>query len=368
MRRKPAEDRRNLYQQGEVWYLKIQIDGREHRESLRTTVLTEARALRDQRIPALKGELHAWQDAVVQWASEYLPHNVKPATAKRYLCSIDQIRQAVVSAAGGGKTTLERLCVEQVSVKTVAEVVAWSKKHRPGLTHATLRRDLTALSSVLHMCVGLGWMMENPAKGWDRSHIKERREPIMLPRVEDIDRVAATASPMLRAAIRLAQYTGMRQEEIFGLRWQQVARDNRAVTLTKTKSSRTRVVPMDSRAVSILTSIPRNLHCPYVFWRLAQAECGRQEAVRISNPSSGFRNTRDRAGTDKHGITFRFHDLRHWFAVDYLQRGAGSIYDLQGVLGHSSVKVTELYLDYLDPETRQRAVRHVGGGAGYVSA
>jgi site-specific recombinase XerD len=38
-----------------------------------------------------------------------------------------------------------------------------------------------------------------------------------------------------------------------------------------------------------------------------------------------------------------FHDLRHWYAVDYLQRG-GSIYTLLQILGPSSIKTTELYL------------------------
>jgi integrase/recombinase XerD len=46
---------------------------------------------------------------------------------------------------------------------------------------------------------------------------------------------------------------------------------------------------------------------------------------------------------------FRFHDLRHWFAVDYLRNG-GSIYTLQQILGHTSIKTTERYLDHLTPD------------------
>jgi integrase/recombinase XerD len=44
---------------------------------------------------------------------------------------------------------------------------------------------------------------------------------------------------------------------------------------------------------------------------------------------------------------FRFHDLRHRFAVDYLKNKVGSIHELQQHLGHTSVKTTEIYLDYL---------------------
>jgi integrase/recombinase XerD len=46
---------------------------------------------------------------------------------------------------------------------------------------------------------------------------------------------------------------------------------------------------------------------------------------------------------------FRFHDLRHLHAVQWLKDGR-SIYDLQARLGHTSIKTTEIYLKYLTPE------------------
>ncbi len=53
-------------------------------------------------------------------------------------------------------------------------------------------------------------------------------------------------------------------------------------------------------------------------------------------------------------VRFRFHDLRHLFAVQYLQKG-GSIYALQGIMGHTSVKTTEIYLAYLTPDQQLRS-------------
>jgi len=47
------------------------------------------------------------------------------------------------------------------------------------------------------------------------------------------------------------------------------------------------------------------------------------------------------------GVRFRCHDLRHKFAIDYLKNG-GDIYKLKQILGHSSVKTTEMYLAYDD--------------------
>jgi integrase len=46
---------------------------------------------------------------------------------------------------------------------------------------------------------------------------------------------------------------------------------------------------------------------------------------------------------------FRFHDLRHLHSVEYLKVG-GSLYDLSKRLGHTSVKTTEIYLDFLTGE------------------
>lgn len=51
---------------------------------------------------------------------------------------------------------------------------------------------------------------------------------------------------------------------------------------------------------------------------------------------------------------FRFHDLRHLFAVEALRGGMG-VYALSHHMGHSSVGVTEIYLTFLSGEQTQRA-------------
>ena len=53
---------------------------------------------------------------------------------------------------------------------------------------------------------------------------------------------------------------------------------------------------------------------------------------------------------------FRFHDLRHLFAVSWL-KAAGSLYSLQHQLGHRSISATEWYLPFLSP-AEQHAVKN----------
>jgi integrase/recombinase XerD len=132
----------------------------------------------------------------------------------------------------------------------------------------------------------------------------------------------------------------MRLEEVASLRRNQIRGDS--VQLTTTKSGRARAVPLDERALGTLAGTIPHLATSYVFWH--------EPGDRYRNVSSRFRLFVKRSGARP----FRFHDLRHWYAVDYLRRG-GSIYTLSQILGHSSVKVTEIYLRYITPEEAERA-------------
>jgi integrase len=78
------------------------------------------------------------------------------------------------------------------------------------------------------------------------------------------------------------------------------------------------------------------------------------EGERYRNPSSRIAAIGKRAG-----VRFRRHDLHHHYAVDDLRAG-GSIYDLQQILGHASIKTTEDYQRFLTPE-EQGIVKRLGG-------
>jgi integrase/recombinase XerD len=80
-------------------------------------------------------------------------------TLKRYLVSLGQLRGI-----------LDELFVDEITPRTIAQI-----GRRPGVSNATRRRDITAVSVVLRWCVSQNWREDNPAAVWDRSIIKERR-------------------------------------------------------------------------------------------------------------------------------------------------------------------------------------------------
>jgi integrase/recombinase XerD len=220
---------------------------------------------------------------------------------------------------------------------------------RKGPRNATRRRDLTAVSQVLRAAASWGWIDANPARDYDRGVIPERREPIRLPTDDDIKAlIGACPNEMLRGIVRVLRGTGMRLEEAAGLERRNVDFIRKVITLDRTKTSRPRAIPISEQVVGTLQLLPVRLGCPYVFWH-----GGGKRYLNLSSRLAAL-------GV-KAGVQFRRHDLRHRFAVDYLRDG-GSIYDLQQILGHRTIRTTEIYLDYLTPD-EQRVAKRLGANA-----
>lgn len=330
----------NLYRRGPVWWGRVQRAGREYRRSLRTTARAEASA----RFRAWVAELdrgvfygesrHTWKEAVVRFGREVLPRTVKPGTAARYLTSLRQL-----DAILGG------LWLYQINRRAIADMIA--QRQGQGATNATIRRDLTAMSAVLTACSAWGWVEENVARIFDRRIIRERRDPITPPSDRDLELVLAAANPDIRPLIQFAADTGMRQEEIASLDWRQVDAERGEITLIATKTGRPRTIALKTivaDAAGTITGTPEKARRGYVFGHGKPRE-------RYQTVPGKFRRVVARARSQalKNGHSFRafrFHDLRHRFAIEWLKRG-GDIYALSRHLGHSSVKTTEMYLGYI---------------------
>jgi integrase/recombinase XerD len=248
------------------------------------------------------------------------PQALRPAVVARYAVSLRQV-----------DPILAPLSVHEIGLAHMAKIAK-----RAGITNATRRRDLTAVSAVMRWCVSEGWIESNPAKVWDRSIIRERRDPIALPSWVAIGLAIQSApAPLGRLLLFLLQ-TGMRLNEAGSLTASEAALKRSEINLTKTKTG-ARTVTLTDAAGGTIRGTPRHIKSAWIFWH--------DEGARYRNLSS-----RLRAIIRRTGGTFRVHDLRHRYAVDYLRARRGSIYDLQQQLGHSSVKTTEIYLKYVGGE------------------
>jgi len=327
----------NLYKRGKVWWGRIQVAGKEYRGSLQTRDRGEARKRFEKwreevgRAKFYGAQRLKWDDAVLLYKDTEMAA-VAASTAKRYLVSFRQVRQH-----------LREHHLDEIGPRQISELVA--ARRREGATNATINRDLTAVSRVMAAGLGKGANEHNPARDYDRSLNRERREPIELPTWDEVAAAITRAPTALWGQIMdFASKSGMRENEILTLEKKRVDMARKAITLHRTKGRRLRVIPLDGPLLRDAVPILQG-----AMERGQELVFGRPGDTSLKNFPSRYATWRR-----KHDVAFRFHDLRHLFAVTYLQRG-GNIYDLQRILGHGSIKTTELYLDYLTPAERRKS-------------
>jgi len=339
---------KNLYLRDGTWQARFKVRGCEYRRSLHTSVRAEA----ERRLEAFKRQVEnevrfgiagprTFAAAADSW-ERHCSGTLSPKTVKRYLVSLKQCWPLIGS-----------LDVHLIDMAKLREL---QKARRiQGASIATLRRDLTAISAVLKHAADEDWMEPiNPTLAFrTRKGMEERRDPITLPREADIKAIIAKAPARFGDAIELARETGMRLEEIFGLTHRQLAGGQ--ITITGKRNKR-RVIPLTRKARQIIDRQPEHIKSPYVFRHSGND--------RWSDPSARFGDIRRRAekAAQKGAQSFqgfRFHDLRHLFAVEYLKAKRGTLYDLQMLLGHDSVTTTEIYLEHLTPDQRVAALHGV---------
>lgn len=341
---------KGLYTRNGIYWARFKIKGVEYRESLRTRSAAKAernlKALKEkisQHVYFGEGGPVSWPSAVVSWSEKGARAlGVKVNTYNRYVMSLTQLRP-----------WLDDKDVHQIDVKLLKKIV--SDRQKQGVSNATIRRDLTAMASVLAHCVDLDWLEENPAKMIDRSRFKEDRTPIILPRDDSLALVFAVAGRFMDMA-EFSLETGMREEEVASLEHDRIDRKRMSATLEVTKTGHPREVPLSARALEILDRQPRHYKEKWCFWR-GNGERFRHVASQFFAKTGRVARKAAQDGVDFR--RFRFHDLRHLFAVRFLRERRGSLYDLQGILGHSSIQTTELYLKHLKPDEKLAALHGV---------
>ena len=161
----------------------------------------------------------------------------------------------------------------------------------------------------------------------------------------------------------------MRKGEIFGLQWDDVDLKNRKIivkhnlsyapeineigkktytTILQTPKSNNsiRVIPISDKIYDLLKSLPHNSN--YVFSSSkTHNHFDIKWAEKVWTKKTKRTKFEDRS----------FHDLRHTFATMLLFKGANLI-QLKELLGHSSVKITEIYLDAL-PKTKEEIINKI---------
>jgi integrase/recombinase XerD len=325
----------NMYLRKGCWYLRARVGGLHFRETLHTSNVRTARRLRDKRMKEIESDvLHGerrvtWQEAVVQWI-RHTRGQIAPLSLKRYSSSLRTMEPYLIG-----------LTVDKINGRTVNAMIA--ERRGAGAKVSTCKRDLSALASVLTYAVALGQREGNPALDVSRT-LKERHEPIRLPTDDAIAAVTEAAGPCFGALITGARLTGARQAELCALRWSNFSEAAGTLEIEAGKGNRRRVLRLSPEALAHVAGLARRGE--WIF-----CDAGENQ---FTNVAYHFHQHRKHALRRVTFTSFRFHDLRHLFAVEALRGGMG-LYRLQRHLGHASIKMTENYLAFLPADDAEAA-------------
>lgn len=203
---------------------------------------------------------------------------------------------------------------------------------------ATINRELACLKGILNKAIEWGKLRENPAK--KVKLFKENNQRTRCLEKEDIGRLLANCSPKLLSIVMVILNTGMRKGEAQNLKWSDLTfRDTDSfITLTKTKSGKPRIIPMNTLVKTILIATPKHPQSPYVF-------CNKE------GKPYNFRKSFETALKKSGIMDFRFHDLRHTFA-SYLGMSGSDLNTIRELLGHATFDMTRRYTHALDSHKR----------------
>ena len=260
-----------------------------------------------------------------QFAQELLSHaqvNYAPSTQEMYARSLK-----LFQALAGNK---------YVSAVTAKDADNFRTFRAKQVSPVSVNIELRTLKASFTLAMRWKLISENPFRGIAFMKIPEQ-QPAYI-RKEDFGRlILAISDQWFKDIVTFAVLTGMRRSEIINLKWKDVDFGRRllhvenSATFT-TKTGKRRSVPMNESVYQLLWGKSVKSAEGIVFTFQGQQ-------IRLDLLTRKFRFCVRRAGLNRE---IHFHSLRHTFAT-WLVQGSVSIYEVQKLLGHSSITVTQVY-------------------------
>lgn len=234
---------------------------------------------------------------------------------------------------------IDRWLERDIAQKSLASVTSSDlaeyrdQRIKDGASTATVRLDL-AIISHLYNVAAKEWRMEglaNPCKSLRMP--KGSKERDRRPTTAELQRIYKAAPDIhyeMPVIIELAADTAMRRSELVLLRVDQVK--GRVAYLEETKNGTRRAVPLSSRAVELLQSLPLRMDGQYF-------------GLSPQMVSNYFPQVCRKAGV----VGLRYHDLRHEATSRLFERGFQMI-EVAAITGHKTLSMLRRYT-HLSPHS-----------------
>lgn len=343
-----------MYQRDGNWVTEFYHDGIRYKKALgmgiSKTVAKEREAKYKQEVREGKHRIKARRIKFETFSKKYLEHarvNKKPKSAKRNEVSINQLMPHFKGKLMGSIHPWE---LEQ-----------YKKARRDGgASPATVNRDVACFRNMMNKAVEWGYLQFNPVAKVKELHEDNERMWVLTSDEEERllkecdKRPQRKKAKYLRDLAEFALYSGMREDEIFNLRWVNVHLDENYVLVTDTKTHKNRAVPINETMREILER-RKELQKEYVFTNSADGK--------LTVLTNAFWTAVAEANLVRHEVKnnetikvrFRFHDLRHTFGSRLGMNGA-DLKTIMEIMGHSTPRMAMRY-QHPTPDHKLTAVR-----------
>lgn len=358
-----------LFKRGETYYAYISFisatgERVQLRESCRTMEESHAIQYCLQRIAEL-------QKQAQQQASGELPSITVEEAFGRFFIERAQYQSLPQQIATRLNNLKEALEVEYLHEVDEVAVNRFKNKYRDTLSNSTINRYISLLSAVVNLAAD-EWKYKTYHLKFSKFKLKEPAENIKFLKDWDVaQKIIDNAAKHLKPIIYTALYTGLRENNILNLKWENIDFSNNTITIKvkdKTKEGgKNHTIPMIDALKKILLSLPRiNEYCfnfrgkpiksitrswHFIFYHYVPAdkiEAGDVIENRlVKNKKVPYKRV---LRTPELPYT-NFHTLRHT-AATWILKKTNNLRITKEILGHSDIKTTMKYAHVMDEEKR----------------
>ncbi|WP_031431869.1 tyrosine-type recombinase/integrase [Methylomicrobium agile] len=316
-----------LRKRGNTWHIEKTIAGVQLFESTGETELEAAECYLEMRIREIRS-VAVYGERIDRTFEEAAARYIEDCDHKRSLDRDITTLKLVMPHIGG-------MPLRKIHFGSLKQYIKDRKSD--GIAAGTLNRDMAIVRRVLNLAAEL-WRDEQGRPWLDTAPLfppisgsKRKPRPIS---VAEQDKLLKNMPAYLADMALFALHTGLRDQEICGMRWEHEASVNGLATTVfliteeRAKNAHERIVPLNAVARSIADKYRGQ--CEYVFHRNGK------RLSRMNNRA--WRKARKAAGL----IDVRVHDLRHTFGRRLRAAGV-DLEDRQDLLGHHNGNITTHY-------------------------
>lgn len=219
--------------------------------------------------------------------------------------------------------------VDEISIEQVKDFLQYSIEKKK-VSVSFINQVISAVKLLQHDILG---------KSWETIRIRrprmDKRLPIVLSKEEIKSMIETTRNLKHQTLLALTYSAGLRISEVIGLKPSDIDSDRKQIRVLG-KGNKYRYTLLSENTLEMLRT----------YWRAYKPVRYLFEGQKKGQPFSRtsinkvFKQTCKRAGIKKEATV---HSLRHSFATHLLESGV-NLKIIQGLLGHSSLRTTSIYL------------------------